>query len=149
MRHFTVFLACTVLLSACQEAPKAAHVDDALVRLPAVSGNPGAGYFTLTGGPADDRLMSVSSPLAIRAEMHDMSMKDGAMSMTPLDAGLDVPKGGTVRFESGGKHVMLFDISPKVAAGGTMPLELNFASGAKLATDARVIAAGDDAAPAH
>jgi periplasmic copper chaperone A len=149
MRQFIAFFTAAALLAACQQAPRAARIDTALVRLPAVPGNPGAGYFTLTGGPAADRLMSVSSPLAIRAEMHTMEMKGGTMAMTALDAGLDVPAAAAITFESGGKHVMLFDISPKVTAGATMPLELHFASGATLKADARVIAAGDDAPSAH
>jgi periplasmic copper chaperone A len=149
MRLALVLTALALPLAACQPAPKALTVDDAHVRLPAVSGNPGAGYFTVKGGPSDDRLMSVASPLAIRSEMHDMVMRGGAMAMVPIEAGVAVGKGAELRFESGGKHVMLFDISPKVTAGGKMPLELRFASGAVVKADAAVIAAGDDAPHAH
>jgi periplasmic copper chaperone A len=144
MRNFLVPLVAVCLASACQQAvPGAARVEGATVRLPAVAGNPGAGYFTLHGGPVDDRLMSVSSPLAVRSEMHDMKMGDHMMmSMSVIDGGVALPAGGLVRFSSGSKHLMLFDISPKVAAGGKMPLVLAFASGAKLQTDAEVVAAG-------
>ncbi len=150
MRSFVTLIAASALLAACQQsAPKAASVEKASVRLPAVAGNPGAAYFTLHGGPVDDRLMSISSPLAIKAEMHDMAMKGGMMSMAAIDGGLDVPAGGTVSFASGDKHVMLFDISPKVTAGSKMPLVLGFASGAKLEIQANVVAAGSDAGHEH
>jgi len=148
MRIFSALTACTVLVSGChQPAPKAAHVDHAWVRLPAVSGNPGAAYFVLSGGPVDDRLMTVTSPLANRAEMHDMAMGGGAMkgsgmSMAPMDAGVALPKGGTITFAPDGKHVMLFDIAPKATPGGKMPLEFRFASGATLQAEADIIAAG-------
>ncbi len=150
MRSFITLFAASAALVACQQpAPKAARIEKASVHLPAVAGNPGAAYFTLHGGPVADRLMSVSSPLAIRAEMHDMTMRGKMMSMAAIDGGLDVPAGGTVNFASGGKHVMLFDISPKVEAGGKIPLVLGFASGAKLETQADVIAAGGEDAHAH
>jgi periplasmic copper chaperone A len=150
MRSFVTLFAASALLAACQQpAPKAASLEKASVRLPAVAGNPGAAYFTLHGGPVDDRLMTVSSPLAIRGEMHDMAMKGGMMSMAAIEGGLDVPAGGTVSFTSGGKHVMLFDIAPKVTAGSKMPLVLGFASGAKLEAQADVVAAGAEDAHAH
>ena len=144
MRNFLVPVLAVLLLAGCQQAaPQAARVEGASVRLPAVTGNPGAGYFTLHGGPVEDRLMSVSSPLAIRSEMHDMKMGDHMMmSMSVIDGGVAIPAEGLVRFSSGGKHLMLFDISPKVTAGSKMPLVLSFASGAKLQADAEVVAAG-------
>lgn len=144
MRHIaltSLFLA----LAGCQQAaPKAASVDHAWVRLPAVSGRPGAAYFTVHGGAVEDRLMVVASPQAIRAEMHNMSMDGGIMKMAPIDGGLAVPAGGDVAFDSGGKHVMLFDISPKVLPGGKMTLTFTMASGQKFEAEAAVIAAGDE-----
>jgi periplasmic copper chaperone A len=145
MRSFFSILSVLFLATGCQQAPKAAHIDHAWVRLPAVSGSPGAAYFTLHGGPADDRLMTVSSPLAVRAEMHDMSMSGGMASMAAMEAGVELPKGGAVTFAPGGKHVMLFDIAPKAVAGRKLPLTLSFASGATLSAEADIVAAGDEA----
>ncbi len=149
MRTIWTLIPALMLVAGCNEAPRATTVEAAWVRLPAVAGNPGAAYFTLNGGPSADRLMSVSSPLAIRAEMHDMAMKDGMMAMTPLDAGVEVTAGAKLSFAPGGKHVMLFDISPKVSAGKTIPLTLRFASGATLDATAKAVAPGDEAPHAH
>lgn len=149
MRPLALFLP-LITLSACQQAaPKAASVDHAWVRLPAVADRPGAAYFTLHGGAVDDRLMTVSSPQAIRAEMHDMSMDGGMMKMAPIDGGLAVPAKGEVAFASGGKHVMLFDISPKAAPGTKMTLTFAMASGEKLEAEADVVAAGGEEPHAH
>ncbi len=143
MRHF--LLITLLALTACQPAPpKAQNVEKATVRLSAIPTNPAAAYFTLNGGPVADRLMSVTSPLAIRAEMHDMSMKGGMMSMAAIDGGLELPTGGAISFAPSGKHVMLFDVSPKVFAGGKMPLHFTFASGATLDAQADVKAAGQE-----
>lgn len=150
MRAFRLITPLVALaLTACGGASHdKLNVDQAFVRLSAVSGNPSSAYFALNGGPTADRLMSVSSPMAVRAELHDTKMEGGMMKMTPLADGLDIPAKAEIAFASGGKHVMLFDVSPKVAVGGKMPLVLNFASGAKLETQAEVIAAGADA-PGH
>jgi len=144
MRHIALTSLLLALAGCQQPAPKAASVDHAWVRLPAVPGRPGAAYFTIHGGAIEDRLMAVASPQAIRAEMHDMSMDGGIMKMAPIDGGLTVPAKGEVAFDSGGKHVMLFDISPKALPGGKMTLTFTMASGQKLETEAAVIAAGDE-----
>ena len=133
-----------LLLAACGSEPKAMYVDQAEVRLPAVKGNPGAAYFALHGGAVDERLMSVSSPLSVRAEMHDMVMDGQMMKMERIDGGLAVPANGLVEFKSGGKHVMLFDISPRVSPGEKLPLTLSFASGTTLSTEAIAVAAGGE-----
>jgi periplasmic copper chaperone A len=149
MRHFPALMLILTLAACQQAAPKATSVESAMVRLPAVKGNPGAAYFTLKGGPVDDRLMAVSSPLAVRAEMHAMAMNGGQMNMAPIDGGLAVPAKGRIAFETGGKHVMLFDLSPKVSAGSKMPLTLSFASGATLDVQADVVAPGEEAPHDH
>ncbi len=143
MRAFMIATLSISALAACaQQKPQS--VENALVRLSAVPGNPAAAYFTLNAGPVDDRLMSVSTPLAIRSEMHDMQVAGGMMKMTPLSDGVAVKAGSTLNFATGGKHVMLFDVSPKATAGTKMSLTLTFASGATLETQADVKAAGQE-----
>lgn len=150
MRIFPVLSVLSLALASCGTGePKAQSVENAWVRLPAVAGRPGAAYFDLKGGSVSDRLMSVSSPLAVRAEMHDVTMDGGAMKMVAIDGGVEVPAGGSVAFAPGGKHVMLYDIAPQVSAGRTMPLTLTFASGATLETAAKTAAAGDADPHAH
>lgn len=149
MLRFAIALPLFALAACGQPAPRSAKVEHAVVQLPAVPGRPGAAYFTLDGGPVDDRLMAVTSPLAVKAEMHEMKMAGGMMGMAAIEGGLPVPAGGTVEFATGGNHVMLFDISPRVAAGGKMPLQFSFASGAKLEAEADVVAAGTAADHAH
>ena len=144
MRRFALALLLPITaLSACSNKASVRGVEDAQVRLPAVSGNPGAAYFTLTGGAADDTMTEVSSPQAIRAEMHESKMDGGVMKMRPIAGGVPVPAGETVRFAPGGKHVMLFDINPAVKAGGKMTLVFSYADGSKVEAVAAVKAAGD------
>lgn len=148
MRRFTsVFLACA-LLAGCDAAPDAA-VTEATVRLPAVKGNPGAAYFTLHGGEKDRTLVKITSPVVGSAEMHDMKTENGMAMMVPITGGLPVPKGTTVSFQSGGKHVMLFDMKPSLKAGDTINLTFEFADGSKESAKAKAVAPGGESEHSH
>lgn len=133
-------------LAACQQAHDP-QVTRGWVRLAAAPGRPAAGYFTLTGGATDATLVSVSSPVAGRVELHEsMTMAGGmgAMTMRPL-AQVAVPARRGVAFAPGGKHLMIFDVAPGVKPGGAIRLRFSFADGKVLALDARSVAAGDTA----
>lgn len=55
------------------------------------------GYFTITNnGSAPDRLLSISSDISDKAELHEMGVKDGVMTMRPVVGGLEIPAGGKV-----------------------------------------------------
>lgn len=143
MRRFPMVFVSLLMVAACQNAPQAT-VTDATVRLPAVKGNPGAAYFTLHGGDQDRTLVKVASPVAGSAEMHDMKTENGMMRMVPIEGGLPLPKGATVAFQSGGKHVMLFDVKPDLKAGDTITLNFEFADGSKESAEAKAVAPGGD-----
>lgn len=137
---FAWICAASMLASCGQKAELAAS--DATIRLPAVPGRPGAAYFTLKGADQPLTLVSVTTPLAIRTELHESMSHDGKMQMKPIR---DVPLGanGTLKFERGGKHVMLYDIAPDVRPGATVPLTLNFAEGRNLTVQAKTVGAGE------
>jgi copper(I)-binding protein len=120
--------------------------DQAWVRLPAVAGNPGAGYLTIHGGPVPARLLAVESPAAGSTELH-ASMKMGAGGMTGMQRldGLDVPANGIVAFAPGGNHVMMFGLGASLKPGGTVPFTVRFARGPSLTVEAKVVGAGDAA----
>lgn len=143
MRGFAGFVAAAVLLAGCSK-PAELGVSRAWVRLPAVAGRPGAAYFTVQGGDRDDALLAISTPAALRAEMHETMDRQGMKSMRPA-RDIAVPAGGKLEFAPGGRHVMLFDIGPAVKAGGRIPLALAFASGKRLEVQAEVVGAGDPA----
>ncbi len=149
MKHFFwPTVAFTLILSACQQ-PVTEHVSDAVVKLPAVAGHPGAGYFTLHGGAERNKLVQVSSPQVGRVELHESIMKGGMMSMSAIEGGIDVPIDGEVKFQPGGKHAMLFEIDPKVTAGAKVKLNFAYSSGKIMEVDAEVKAAGDMGSHQH
>ncbi|ODP39449.1 copper chaperone PCu(A)C [Sphingomonas turrisvirgatae] len=140
MRRLFALCLVTATLAACQQAELGAN--DAWVRLPAVTGRPGAAYLTIRGGSEPTTLVAVSSPAAIRTELHEMKQEGGMMTMAPR-RDVAVPAGQTVELKPGGIHVMLYDISPSVRAGSAVPLKLSFADGRVLEVSAKVKAAGD------
>jgi len=132
-------------LAACHTRSSEPKVTEAWVRLPAVSGQPAAAYFTIHGGRGDTRLIRMESALADRVEMHrSMAGMQGMTSMVPLDH-VDVPSRGEVAFKPGGSHAMLFGLDPAVKAGTAVPLRLGFADGTTAEAEAKTVNAGEDA----
>ena len=65
------------------------------------------GYFTIINkGSTPDRLLSISSDISDKAELHEMGVKDGVMTMRPVTGGLEIPAGGKVALAPGGYHLM-------------------------------------------
>jgi copper(I)-binding protein len=93
--------------------------------LPAVSVN-GAAYMTLTNtGNAPDRLVSVTTPAASKAELHNHIMEGGLMKMRPAGA-VEIAPGHPTMLQPGGLHVMLMGLTEPLVAGNAFPLTLNF-----------------------
>ena len=86
----------------------------------------GAVYLSITNaGPKADRLLTVSSPMARQAEIHESRVVNGTVEMRPVES-IECPPGATVRIEPGGLHVMLLGLAHPLAAGTTFPLSLRF-----------------------
>ena len=123
-------LATAALLAAaaCDHGPPpgpVVEVEDAAVTLPAVSGRPGAAYFTLRTNNDPMRLVSVTSPRADRIELHEMREQNGVWRMAAMKEGR-FPTSGEMKFEPGGRHAMLFGLDPKLTPGATIPLTFTF-----------------------
>lgn len=87
----------------------------------------GAGYFALfNNGPEADRLVKVSSPVAPMAAVHRMAVRDGVMTMKPVEGGIEVPAGGRLALEPGGDHLMLMGLAKPFVEGETVPVTLFF-----------------------
>lgn len=123
-------------------------VEDIWVRLPAVPGRPAAGYFTLKGGAADDRLQRIDSAVVNKIELHEVGMSGGMMTMRQM-SDMPVPAGKTVEFAPSGNHAMLFGVDPRITPGTGIPMLFTFRSGAKIEAEAKTIAAGDDMGSMH
>lgn len=87
----------------------------------------GGGYLSIENtGAAPDRLVSVAVPFAGRTEIHEMAVKDGIMTMRPLEKGIEVPPGQTVEFKPGGYHLMFMDLKQPLKQGEMLKGTLTF-----------------------
>jgi hypothetical protein len=84
-----------------------------------------AGAFMQLRSPKATRLVEVQSPVAGRAEIHQMDMQGQTMRMQKVD-GIDLPAGQPVNLSSGSYHVMLFDLKQQLKEGEQVPLTLVF-----------------------
>ena len=76
-------------------------------------------------GDRTDRLLTVSTPVAGTAELHQMVMDAGVMRMRAVE-GLDVKPGDRLVLKPGAYHVMLTDLKRPLHAGESFPLTLGF-----------------------
>ena len=106
----------------------------------------GGAYVTLMS-PADDRLVGVSSPIAGRAEVHEMRMDGNVMRMREVEGGLALPAGKVVALAPGGYHIMLMDLKQPLVAGQVIPMQLRFRSAPPIDLRVQVAPVGASAPP--
>ncbi len=120
------------------------EVTNARMLLPPVAGNPAAIYFDVAN--AGDRNVAIRTAAvegAGRAEIHATSEWEGKMTMGEMGPVM-IPAGGHETFEPGGTHVMVFDLDPSLAAGGTTDMTLTIAGGKSTTAKVAIQAAGDE-----
>lgn len=101
------------------------------------------GYFTIVNhGSAPDRLVSVTSDISAKAEVHEMAVKDGVMTMRPVAGGLDIPAGGKIELKPGGYHLMLMGLKQPAKAGESFPATLTFEKAGSVTVEFQVEAMG-------
>jgi len=83
--------------------------------------------------------------IAAKVEVHEMATKDGVMTMRPLDKGLVIEPGKTVKLAPGGYHLMLMDLKGPLKQGDKVPLALQFEKAGKVNLSFDVQAVGAQA----
>ncbi|MBW6424704.1 DUF1775 domain-containing protein [Rhizobium sp. XQZ8] len=107
----------------------------------------GGGYFTIkNNGKADDKLVSITSPVAGMVEMHEMAMQGEVMRMRRLDGGIAIPAGKTVELTPGGLHLMFMKVKEPFKAGGAVQATLTFEKAGKVDITLPIEAAGPSGA---
>ena len=88
-----------------------------------------AGYMTLVNaGDEEVTLLKVESDAYDKIEVHEMVMVDGMMEMREVKD-LSIPGNGQIRFEPGGKHLMLMGPKEHLTTGQKVDMTLVFKSG--------------------
>ncbi|WP_103715213.1 copper chaperone PCu(A)C, partial [Pseudomonas syringae] len=108
-----------------------------------------AAYFTIENkGNSADRLLSVTTPIASQAELHEHVQADGLMKMRQVPS-VDVPAGARVSFAPMAYHVMLLGIKDRsmLALGQRFPMTLHFEKAGDI--DVQVVIQKQEAEPKH
>ena len=104
------------------------------------------GYLTIENkGAAADRLIGGSGDIAGKVEVHEMAMDNGVMKMRPLDKGLTIEPGKTVKLAPGGFHLMMFDLKGALKQGDKVPVTLEFEKAGKVVISLDVLGLGAQA----
>ncbi|MBB5046357.1 hypothetical protein HNR60_001102 [Rhodopseudomonas rhenobacensis] len=140
MKMMSHIAACAALILAAASAAQAedAKVGDLLITQPWSRATPGGakvagGYLTIENkGTAPDRLLSGTAAIAGKVELHEMSMDNGVMTMRPLDKGLAIAPGQSVKLAPGGYHLMLMELKGGLKQGEQVPVTLTFEKAGKV-----------------
>jgi copper(I)-binding protein len=104
------------------------------------------GFLTIENkGSAPDKLVAVTAEIAGKAEVHEMTMVNGVMKMRPLDKGLVIEPGKTVKLAPGGNHLMLQDLKGPFKEGEKVPVTLQFEKAGKVSVSLDVQGVGAQA----
>jgi periplasmic copper chaperone A len=108
----------------------------------------GVGYMKITNsGTTPDRLISGSSDIAPKFELHEMKTENGVMKMRPVQGGLEIRPGATVELKPDSFHVMFVGLTKPLTAGERFKAELVFEKAGTVNIEYDVLAMG--AAPSH
>lgn len=135
MRSITRGFACALLASTLLTPPS--HAENAAsgnlaITQPWSRATPNGakvagGYLTIENkGSAPDRLLSGSTEFAKKLEIHEMALKDGVMTMRPIEGGVTVAPGQSIKFAPGGYHLMFLELNAPFRQGERVPVTLKF-----------------------
>jgi copper(I)-binding protein len=99
----------------------------------------GAVYLSVSNrGETADTIVSASTPVADKAEIHEHVEENGVLRMRAVQGGLKLAPGTSAEFKPGGLHIMLFGLKQRLEEGTSFPLTLVFEKAGKLALEVRV-----------
>jgi copper(I)-binding protein len=99
----------------------------------------GAAYMRLTDhGTQPDQLVSASTPVARKVQLHVFNVENGVYGMHPVSAIQISPGTAPTVLDPGGAHVMLEGLTQPLKAGDSFPLTLSFEKAGKLRVEVRI-----------
>jgi copper(I)-binding protein len=136
---FSMFVAVTAVAQA-----NAIRVESPWTRATPPGASTGAGFLTAHNANAQaDRLISASSAIAGRTELHEMAMEKDVMKMREVKS-IPLAANGKLELKPGGYHLMLLQLKAPLKAGDKVPVTLQFekAGAIKIELEVRAMGAG-------
>ncbi|MEP7216198.1 MAG: copper chaperone PCu(A)C [Anaerolineaceae bacterium] len=100
-------------------------------------------YMTIKTTGIGDRLVSATTAISPKVQLHETVMVSGAMQMQEVAGGIAVPPAGEVVLKPGGLHVMFMNLTAPLKAEQTVTIELMFEKAGKVTLTAPVKPIGD------
>jgi periplasmic copper chaperone A len=143
LRRTAVVLMSLVSGTIVATAEQSVTVTNAWARATPGGATIGAAYAVIEAavGGSGDVLVSISTPVAGRAEIHTHIEEDGVMKMRKAGK-ITVAAGGKHVLVPGGDHIMLFDLKAPLKQGQPIPLTLTFEKSGAIPVNATVEAVG-------
>lgn len=103
------------------------HVVDPYARVSGPSAVSGAAFMVIENSGPADRLLSATSDVAERVELHTHKAdSNGVMQMLHVPEGFAIPANGAYTLQRGGDHVMFLGLTRSLAHGDTVRVTLTF-----------------------
>jgi copper(I)-binding protein len=119
------------------------HISQPWARATPKGASSGAAYVTITNkSAAPDRLSCTSSNASAKCQIHSMTMDNGVMKMRPVEGGLEIKPGETVKLKPSGFHVMLVDLKQPLEQGKTIEATLQFEKAGTIRVEFPIAAIG-------
>ena len=140
----SVVIALAVAVGFCAAAagqsvnPPSIEIVSPWARASAGAARDGVVYLTIVNkGATDDGLVSVSTPVARKTELHETVTESGVTKMRSVPA-VEVKAGGKAVLKPGGYMIMLFDLANPLKVGQTFPMTLAFEKAGEVAVAVKV-----------
>jgi copper(I)-binding protein len=128
-RHFVAVALLSMLFACEQDAGPGVVIRDVRVLAPMAGSTMGVAYLTIDNHGSDLILIdSARSPQFDAIEIHETVYEDGVSRMRPVDV-VEIPPGESVRFETGGRHLMLMGAREGTAPGSPVTIEFTHSGG--------------------
>ena len=141
----TALLSCLLLPAVHAEEPAATSivVTQAWSRATPGGSRVAGGYLSIENrGSSADKLLSASTEIARKVEIHEMAVNGGVMTMRALEGGLSIEPGRTVKFAPGGLHLMIVGLATPLVRGDKVPVTLRFEKAGEITVSFDVQAMG-------
>jgi copper(I)-binding protein len=154
MKKFGMFVAGVIALSSSAHANDykvgALEIDHPWSRAVPKGATVAAGYLTIKNtGTEPDRLVSGSTPVAGKFEIHEMSMDKGVMRMRPVPAGIVIKPGEAVELKPQSMHIMMTGLKQPIEKGKSFKGSLVFEKAGAVEVDFAVEGVGATPTAAH
>lgn len=127
----TIFTLSALLLSSTAFAQSELIIEDPYARATPPNAVNSAIFMTIKNTGSETRtLISASTSVAKKVELHNVIKADGMMKMREVDA-IEIPRNKNVMLMPGSLHIMLFDLTQPLKESDFIDVTLHFQNGDK------------------